>query len=108
MIIVERTYKWSLSSNGKIDYIYFSLSRCIRNILSSLLYLKSKKEKAIILNWYRNNKCIVINILKYNIKLKYSICFFGPYLGIKLYKKIFREKNLLKIVCYFLSIFCYI
>ncbi len=89
--IVKRTYDWSLNCTNKKKYIFFSLSRCIRNIFGSL-ELFNAKEKTIIFDWYKNNYKMIMDILSYNKKLKYSIYIFGPVNGVRLYKKVFREK----------------
>lgn len=90
--VIERTYKWSLNCACKKEYIYFSLSRCIRNVLSALNDFESPTDKKIIFDWYKRNRNMIMDILEYNKKLKYSINTFGPNNGIKVYKKVFREK----------------
>ena len=90
--IIERTYNWSLNCTNKKKYIYFSLTRCIRNVLGELNNFELPEEKKLILDWYKKNRNMINNILEYNKKLKYSIIILGPKNGIKIYKKIFREK----------------
>jgi len=90
--VIERTYNWSLNCTHKKEYIYFSLSRCIRNVLGALNDFESPEDKKIILDWYEKNRNMIMDILEYNKKLKYSINMFGPNDGIKFYKKLFREK----------------
>lgn len=90
--IIERTYNWSLNCINKKKYIYFSLSRCIRNVLGELNNFELLEEKKLILDWYKKNRNMIRDILQYNKKLKYSIDILGPKNGIKIYKKIFREK----------------
>lgn len=94
--IVERTYNLSLNCNHHDQYINYSLSRCIRNIFSSFDYLTSLEDKEKIINWYKNNREMISNILDYNKKLNLSISLFGPNNEVKLYKKILREKCLVK------------
>lgn len=90
--VVERTYNWSLNCTCKKEYINFSLSRCIRNVLGALNDFELPEEKKLIYDWYKNNRNMIMDILEYNKKLKYSINIFGPNNGIKVYKKMFREK----------------
>lgn len=56
------------------------------------MILNHQKIKKIILDWYEKNRNMIMDILEYNKKLKYSINMFGPNDGIKFYKKLFREK----------------
>lgn len=89
--IIENTYKWSLNCDHKERYINYSLSRCIRNVLSALdIYDNEDKRK--ILDWYKDNYQMIEDILKYNKKMKLSINIFGPQNGVKVYKKVFKEK----------------
>ena len=90
--VIERTYNWSLNCTCKKKYIYFSLSRCIRNVLDSLNDYELTEDKKLIFDWYERNMDIIMDILEYNKKLKYSINVLGPSNGVKVYKKIFREK----------------
>lgn len=90
--VIERTYNWCLNCTHKKEYIYFSLSRCIRNVLGALNDFESLEDKKIILDWYEKNRNMIMDILEYNKKLKYAINMFGPNDGIKFYKKVFREK----------------
>lgn len=90
--VIDRTYNWGLNCTCKKEYINFSLSRCIRNVLGALNDFKLPEEKKLILDWYKKNGDMIMNILEYNKKLKYSIDIFGPNNGVKVYKKIFREK----------------
>ena len=90
--VIERTYNWCLNCTHKKEYIYFSLSRCIRNVLGALNDFESPEDKKVILDWYEKNRNMIMDILEYNKKLKYAINMFGPNDGIKFYKKVFREK----------------
>ena len=90
--IVECTYDWSLKANKKINYIYFSLSRCIRNILGSTTYLNNN-DVLQVANWYKNNYENIMIILNSNIRLKILLKLLGPIKGIKIYKKFCKEKN---------------
>ena len=91
-IIIKTTYEWNKNNTWDNKYIYFSLSRCIRNLLSSIDYLNEEESNKII-NWYSENKNIIFDILKYNKKFFISLKLFGPKKGIKIYKKLFKEKN---------------
>lgn len=90
--IIQTTYNWNKDKEWDNKYIYFSLSRCIRNLLNSTNYL-SNEDSVIIINWYNENKDMIFDILKYNKKLALSLKLFGPKKGIKTYKKIFKDKN---------------
>lgn len=89
--ITEATYIWSLDCSNKKNYIFFSLTRCIRNIMGSILYLDKEEIKQVI-SWYKQNYKMIMKILKYNPKLKILLKVFGPYNGIKFYKKFCKEK----------------
>lgn len=89
--ITEATYSWSLDCSNKKNYIFFSLTRCIRNIMGSILYLDTEEIKQVI-SWYKQNYKMIMKILKYNPKLKILLKVFGPYNGIKFYKKFCKEK----------------
>ncbi len=93
MEITKSSYEWYLTLNKKDNnnYFYFSLSRCIRNILSSMFYL-NQKEKTYVNKWFKSNKDMIYNILKFNKKYKFLLIIFGPYYGTKIYKTFFREK----------------
>lgn len=93
--ITNKTMDWFVELNEKNKYIEFSLSRCIRNILS---YMKnaSCEQKKEILKWYYIRRKDIFKILRSNKKMKFSFIIFGPTLGLKIYKKIFREKYKLK------------
>ncbi len=66
--IVDITYKWNNI------YLYFSLSRCIKNIISSINYLDNYDY---INNWYKNNKKMINDILQGNKRLRICIKVFG-------------------------------
>ncbi len=93
MEITKTSYEWYLNQNKKNDdnYIYFSLARCVRNILSSMFYL-NHNEKIYVREWFNLNKNMIYNILKFNKKYKILLRTFGSYYGTKIYKKFFREK----------------
>lgn len=93
MEITKSSYEWYLKQNKKSDdnYIFFSLARCVRNILSSMFYLDDN-EKIYVREWFNLNKKMIYNILKFNKKYKILLRTFGSYYGTKIYKKFFREK----------------
>lgn len=93
MEITKSSYEWYLKQNKKSDdnYIFFSLARCVRNILSSMFYLNDN-EKIYVREWFNLNKKMIYNILKFNKKYKILLRTFGSYYGTKIYKKFFREK----------------
>lgn len=93
MEITKSSYEWYLKQNKKSDdnYIFFSLARCVRNILSSMFYLNDN-EKIYVREWFNLNKKMIYNILKFNKKYKFLLRTFGSYYGTKIYKKFFREK----------------
>lgn len=93
MEITKSSYEWYLKQNKKSDdnYIFFSLARCVRNILSSMFYLNDN-EKIYVREWFNLNKKMIYNILKFNKKYKILLRTFGLYYGTKIYKKFFREK----------------
>ena len=97
MEITKSSYEWYLKLNKKNDnnYFYFSLSRCIRNILSSMFYLNSN-EKIYVRKWFNSNSEMIYSILKFNKRYKILLRLFGPYYGTKIYKCIFREKYVLQ------------
>ena len=66
--IVDITYKWNNI------YLYFSLSRCIKNIISSINYLDNYDY---INNWYKSNKKMINDILQGNKRLRICIKVFG-------------------------------
>ena len=85
--IVDITYKWNNI------YLYFSLSRCIKNIISSINYLDNYDY---INNWYKNNKKMINDILQGNKRLRICIKVFGIRKGINIYRKYFKLKNKIK------------
>jgi len=95
MKIINNTYEWNKCIMWNSSYIYFSLSRCIKNVLSSLYYLNDEDKSKVIV-WYNENKSMIFDILKCNKRFFLSIKLFGPSKGIKIYKKIFKEKNKIK------------
>lgn len=97
MEITKSSYEWYLKLNKKSDnnYFYFSLSRCVRNILSSMFYLNSN-EKIYVRKWFELNSNMIYSILKFNKRYKTLLRIFGPYYGTKIYKYIFREKYVLQ------------
>lgn len=94
-IIIESTYNWNKDKTWDNRYIFFSLSRCVKKLLNSLNYLKEEDSEKII-NWYRNNKNIVFDVLRYDKNLLILLKVFGPKKGIKIYKKKFKDKNKIK------------
>ena len=94
--IVEDTYNWSINCDYKEKYINYSLSRCIRNIISAIDDYSNIEDKNRILNWYYEHYDMILDILDYNKKMKFSIETFGPQTGIKVYKKVFKEKYSIK------------
>lgn len=96
MEITKSSYEWYLTLNRKgNNYFYFSLSRCIRNIFSSMFYL-NQDEKIYVKKWFKSNKGMIYNILKFNRRYKILLSIFGPYYGTKIYKTFFREKYVLQ------------
>ena len=59
--------------------------------MGSILYLDKEEIKQVI-SWYKQNYKMIMKILKYNPKLKILLKVFGPYNGIKFYKKFCKEK----------------
>jgi glycosyltransferase involved in cell wall biosynthesis len=97
--IVEIVYEWNKDKKWDNSYVYFSLSRCIKNLLYSTKYY-GNKEKEIILDWYNSHKKILFDILRYNKKMYISLKLFGPIKGIKIYKKLFKINNKTKKIKY--------
>ena len=82
--IVDITYKWNNI------YLYFSLSRCIKNIISSINYLDNYDY---INNWYKNNKKMINDILQGNKRLRICIKVFGIRKQNKKDKRTYQKQN---------------
>lgn len=91
--IVDITYKWNNEIKWNNIYLYFSLSRCIKNIISSINYLDNYDY---INDWYKNNKKMINDILQGNKRLRICIKVFGIRKGINIYRKYFKLKNKIK------------
>lgn len=91
MKVFKNTYEWAFINEKINNYTRYALFRCLRNIFSSISILNFK-QKSYIYNWYSKNKLIINDIFKIRPIIKHLIFFFGLNIGIKIYKRYFREK----------------